>query len=222
MKQWEKVRALAATRGPEEHPPVSGSTTYKRLFHLGVWLACAVVIAAVCLKERPWSPYLTLLGVAVTVVAVVRLQGLSFLSIAANLRPGSWSGAALGLFVVAAVVAAVIRIPAVLSSGYSSLTGPAPPLAQADIQPLASVGSVGAIAAAARTIPLGAIYSVVRGGGSYEIPLIFRFWLAPRIFTADDHAAPWVIVYGPATPAYVPKGERIPLAPGSYLVRTAP
>jgi hypothetical protein len=221
MNGREEVRALAPTSELEERPPVTGSTTFGRLVLVGVWLAFAAVIAALCLKERPWSPYLTLFGVAVTVVAVVRLQGLSCRSIAASLRPRSWPGAAVGLFVVAALVAAVVRIPAVLSSGYSSLTGPTPPLVQADIEPLASVGSVAAIAAAARTIPIGATYSVVNGDG-YKIPLIFRFWLAPRVFTANYRAAPWVIVYGPASPADLPRGDRIALAHGSYVLRTTP
>jgi hypothetical protein len=220
VTEQDQLQGLEASRARGARSAVSEPRTFERLLLAGVWLACAVAIAAVCLRAPPSAPYLTVLGVAATVAVAVRLQGLSIRSSAAGLRPRSWPGAALGLFVGVALVAAVVRLPAVLSSGYSSLSGRTPPLAQADIQPLASAGSVAAIAAAARTIPVGATYSVV-GGAGYQIPQIFRFWLAPRIFTADYDAAHWIVVYGRPPPADLPKGTRIALDQGSYVLRTA-
>ena len=119
------------------------------------------------------------------------------------------------------LVVAVARLPSVVTSGYRGLTGPASSLAEADVQPLSVSAPSEAIAAAARTIPRGATYSVV-GGDKYDVWAVFRFWLAPRVFTQDYLHAPWVVVVDDPSPKGLPPGRKIALAPGVYALEVTP
>ncbi len=110
-----------------------------------------------------------------------------------------------------------MRVPGVLTSAHKALSGPAYSLSQADIEPLSVSASVEGIAAAARAIPGDATYSVV-GGDKYDVWAVYRFWLAPRVFDPDYHTARWVVLNGGNLPTDLPRGKRIPLAPGVYLL----
>ena len=92
---------------------------------------------------------------------------------------------------------------------------------EADVQPLSVSAPSEAIAAAARTIPRGATYSVV-GGDKYDVWAVFRFWLAPRVFTPDYLHAPWVVVVDDPNPKGLPPGRKIALAPGVYALEVTP
>lgn len=187
--------------------------TFERFVVVGAWLAAGVLLAAMCLAEPSWSPYLTLLGVVVTCAVVARHQRQSLGSITVASVPRTWFAGVVGLVVGASLIAAVMRVPGILSAGYKRLSAPTYSLSAADIEPLGISGSVDAIAAAARTIPVTSSYSVVGAPDKYDTWAIYRFWLAPRRFTPDYRASAWVVVYGP-----VPRGlkvdRRMRLAPG--------
>jgi hypothetical protein len=187
----------------------------------GVWLAFAVALATVVVGEPSWWPYLALLGVGVTCLFAAHLARISLRSFAKTLLPRSWPGGALGAVIGVSLVVAVARLPSIVTSGYSGLTGPSSSLEEADVQPLSVSAPSEAIAAAARTIPRGATYSVV-GGDKYDVWAVFRFWLAPRVFTPDYLHAPWVVVVDDPSPKGLPPGRKIALAPGVYALEVTP
>ena len=188
---------------------------------VGAWLAGSLALVVVSLGEQSWSPYLTLVGVVMTCVVVARLGRLSIASIAIASFPRSWVGASIGVVVGIALIASMMRVPDILRSGYEALTGPTYSLSQADIKPLSVSASVEGIAAAARTIPGEATYSVV-GGDKYDVWAVYRFWLAPRAFDPDYHTAGWVVLNGGGLPTDLPRGKRIQLAPGVSVIKVAP
>lgn len=187
----------------------------------GVWLAFGVALATVYLGERSWWPYLTLLGAGVTCVFAAHLARISLRSFATALLPRSWSGGVLGAIIGVSLVIAVARLPSIVRSGYKGLTGPTYSLAEADLQPLGVSAPSEAIAAAARTIPRDATYSVV-GGDKYDVWAVFRFWLAPRVFTPDYLHAPWVVVVDDPSQTGLPPGRKIALARGVYALEVTP
>ena len=184
---------------------------------LGAWLAGSLALVVACVSEQSWSPYLALVGAVATCAVVARLGRLSITSIAAASLPRSWLGAGVRVVVGISLIAAVMRVPGVLTSGYEALTGPTYSLSKADIEPLSVSASVEGIAAAARTIPVGATYSVV-GGDKYDVWAVYRFWLAPRVFDPDYHTARWVVLNGGDLPTDLPRGTKILLAPGVYVI----
>ena len=117
------------------------------------------------------------------------------------------------------LIAVIMRTPGVVTAAYHGLRAAQYSRARADIEPLALYGSVDAVAAAARTIPAGATYSVVGvASDKYDVQAMYRFWLAPRPFTSEYQHAQWVIVNGEPIPSDLPHGRRVPLAPGIYAL----
>jgi hypothetical protein len=219
---WEVQKLERGNRDGDGDPPPVRSTRidFERLFLIGLLLALVVVLASVAAVETAWSPAVALVGVVAVCAVAARDRGVGVRAIATGLFPRSWSAAVVGAVVGVSLVAAVLRLPGVITSGYESLTGPSYSLSQADIEPLGAFGSVPAVAAAARTIPVDATYSVI-GGDKFNVWQMFEFWLAPRVFTPDYLAAPWVIVYGLPPPARLPHGKKFPLAPGIYALEVA-
>jgi hypothetical protein len=193
---------------------------FERVLLLGLLLAVFVALASVAAVETAWSPAVAVVGVAAACAVAARDCRIGIRTIASGLRPRSWLAAVVGVVVGVSLVAAVLRLPGVVTSAYESLTGPSYPLSQADIEPLSYYGSVQAVAAAARTIPVDATYSVI-GGDKYEIWGMFEFWLAPRVFTPNYLAAPWVIVYERPPPAGLGHRKKVRLAPDVYALEVA-
>ena len=188
---------------------------------IGLLLALVVVVASVAAVEPSWSPAVAVFGVLAACVVAARLRRIKLGTIAAGLLPRTVHAATIGVAVAVSLLAAVLRLPGVITSGYNSLTGPSYSLTQADIEPLSSIGSVQAVAAAARTIPVDATYTVI-GGDKYDVWGMFQFWLAPRPFTPDYRTAPWVIVYERSPPPGLRPGKKFNLAPNVYAVEAAP
>jgi hypothetical protein len=193
---------------------------FERMLLIGLLLALVVILASVAAVESAWSPAVAVLGVVMSCAVAARYRKIGFGAIAAALRPRNWVAALIGVVIGVSLVAAVLRLPGVITSADDSLSRPSYPLSLADIEPLSSIGSVQAVAAAARTIPVDATYSVI-GGDKYDVWGMFEFWLAPRVFTPDYLAAPWVIVYERPPPAGLRHGKRFSLAPNVYAIEVA-
>jgi hypothetical protein len=193
---------------------------FERILLIGLLLALVVILASVAAVDSAWSPAVAVVGVAMSCAVAARYRRIPIGTIAAGFLPRNREAALIGAIIGVSLVAAVLRVPGVITAAYDSLTGPSYPLVQADIEPLSSIGSVQAVAAAARTIPVDATYSVI-GGDKYDVWGMFEFWLAPRLFTPDYLAAPWVIVYERPPPAGLRHGKKFPLAPNVYALEVA-
>lgn len=83
---------------------------------------------------------------------------------------------------------------------------------------------------AAQIIPPGATYSVVVGNSpptssSFHeaIPLLFQYWLLPRRFTRDIHAASWVISYShPSETLGIRYSKEINIGPTTNIDKVIP
>src|SRR5215475_3752718 len=184
--------------------------TFRVAAFVGAWLAGCVVLVALGVYQGSWSPYVAVSAVLLTFATVAAYRRVSVGSILAGSRPRTPLAAVAGVVVAVALVAAVARVTHVVGSASDAVSGPHYSLTQADIQPLGVSASVEAIANAARTIPVGATYSLV-GGDLYDASAAYRVWLAPRPFSFDYHTTQWVIVNGQPVPADLPPGTKIPL-----------
>jgi hypothetical protein len=103
---------------------------------------------------------------------------------------------------VLAVVAACSRVPQTIRHGWTSITAPVASVQNRELAAVIYAQDPDMFLKAARIIPQGATYSVVVGDSPptssafhEAIPLLFQYWLLPRRFTPDIHAASWVISY---------------------------
>ena len=183
----------------------------------GLWLAGALTLVVISVAKPSWAPYLLLLAVLVTCAFAARLRRIPLSAVSAALIPRTWRQGAAATAAVIAVVAATIRVPGVVRSAYDSLTGPHYSLLEADIRPLGTTAPPEAIAAAARTIPVDATYSVV-GGDQNDVWAVFRFWLAPRQFDPNYRTAPWVVLYDDPHVTGLRPGRKRRLAPHIYVL----
>ena len=183
----------------------------------GLCLTAGLALIAASVAKPAWAPYLLLLGLLVTCALAARLRRVPIDAIRRAVVPKTWREAAAAAVCLTAVVAATVRVPGVVRSAYDSLTGPHYSLLEADIQPLGTTAPPEAIAAAARTIPAGATYSVV-GGDQRDVWAVFKFWLAPRPFDPDYRTAPWVILYDNPHVSGLRPGRKTRLAPNVYVL----
>jgi len=112
---------------------------------------------------------------------------------------------AAAVVVALALVSLALPIRWAAQSGWDAvhaLARPAPPAAERDVG--SALGGLlnGPLLTAARTIPRDATFSV---RVSFDPPIppayteaaigLFRYWLLPRRFTDDAHAADWIITF---------------------------
>ncbi len=83
---------------------------------------------------------------------------------------------------------------------------------------------------AAAIIPRNAVYSVVVGNEPptsadfHELlPFLFQYWLLPRRYTPDVHAAGWVISYShPSETLGVRYSEELNISPTANVIKVVP
>jgi hypothetical protein len=192
---------------------------FTQLFAAGAWTLLSLLLAALALDEPALAPTLTLVWVALACAAVLRLTGARIGALAGLVKAPTLQGAG-AVIVAVALAGALVRVPGVLASVDSALTGTSYSLAQADLEPLSEYGSTEALAAAARLIPLDATYAVV-AGDQYRVPYMFELWLLPRTLSWNPHDASWVIVYEQPLPAGLDVVKRLRLAPDVVALEVA-
>jgi hypothetical protein len=134
------------------------------------------------------------------------------------------------VLVVAAVIvtaelwAAVTNVRPYARIGYRNLATPNPLVRDADLDPLASFTSTGALVRATQAIPRDATYAIVFGNdppvaNPAEARVAFRFWLQPRRYVRRAADADWVIAYHRSSETLgVRYSREVGLTPGVNVV----
>jgi hypothetical protein len=122
---------------------------------------------------------------------------------------------------VLAVIAACSRVPETARHGWTSITAPVASVQNRELAAVIYAQDPDMFLKAARIIPPGATYSVVVGNSPptssafhEAIPLLFQYWLLPRLYTPDIHKASWVISYSHSSETLgIPYSEEINISP---------
>ena len=137
------------------------------------------------------------------------------------------------LIAVAAVAAAIELFAAagnvrnVVRAGREAFAERSDRVRDADLDPLASYASTGALVLARQAIPPGATYAVVVGKAAHvEDPgatrAAFRFYLQPRRYTTRLADAQWIVTYHASSESLGLRYTReIGLGPDANLVQVA-
>lgn len=151
-------------------------------------------------------------------------EGGSRLRLARSLRRNGFV-AVVALAVAVELGSAVNHAIAIVRTGYHDLGAPRYATRDADLDPFAYFLSTDALVLARQLIPRDATYTVVVGNDppvsdATDIPVVFRFWLAPRRYTSAVADAQWVITYHQVSKALSLRYSRqFGLGPDANLLR---
>ena len=131
---------------------------------------------------------------------------------------------------VLALIAACSRVPHTARLGWKSAKTPANSVLNRELAAVVYAQDPEMFLKAAQIIPRGATYSVVVGNSpptssSFHeaIPLLFQYWLLPRRFTPNIHAASWVISYShPSETLGIRYSREINIGPTTNIDKVIP
>ncbi len=129
--------------------------------------------------------------------------------------------------VVVELSAAAGNVSAVVRAGREGFDARSAILRDADLDPLASFASTGALALAREAIPDDATYTVAVGENTPvrdpgAVRLVFRLWLQPRRYTPRLSEAQWIVTYHQSSEGLkVPFTREIGLGPDANLLEVA-
>src|SRR2546428_12891978 len=110
---------------------------------------------------------------------------------------------AAALIVALALIGVATRAWETAQSGWQSLRSPTPSRTERELGSVLNGRMNGALLKARRIMPRNATFAVrvgldppaVDGSVLDAITGLFRYWLLPRRFTPDSHAADWVVTF---------------------------
>jgi hypothetical protein len=140
--------------------------------------------------------------------------------------------AAGAIFAAIALLSAVTQLRPTVTAAYDSLTAPSQSPTERELaaaRDFSAFSLADFLLAARRTIPRGAVYSVVVGDMPLTqpilheaIPPLLAYWLLPSRYTRDLRSAQWVVTYRMSSEALgVPIAREIGLGPDGNAVEVA-
>jgi hypothetical protein len=133
---------------------------------------------------------------------------------------------AAAVIVALALIGVATRAKETAQSGWGSIRSPAPSLTDREFGGVLGDRMNFALTKASRIIPRDATFAIRTGQDPpvdsaivQAIPPLFEYWLLPRRYTPDVHAAQWVITFHHSSEAMgVPIRKEIGLGPDANLV----